>query len=50
MAGKTIRNYGTIMKGLPLSKNQGKQQVPLKSTGKSPYPNGTSTRAKGKGK
>lgn len=46
MAGTKIKSYGTIMKGLPLSKNQGKQQVPMKSKGKSPYPNGTRAKSK----
>jgi hypothetical protein len=45
MAGKIIKNYGTIVKGQPLK--SGPQVAPKKApVGKSPYPNGTSKKAK----
>lgn len=47
MAGKIIKNYGTILKGMPISKNSGNQTAPMKKPkGKSPYPNGTSKKSK----
>ncbi len=45
MAGKIIKNYGTIMKGMPLKSGPAKANTP-KSQGKSPYSNGSSTKSK----
>ena len=45
MAGKIIKNYGTIMKGMPNKPGPQTAGTP-KSVGKSPYPNGSSNKSK----